>query len=74
MGVYQSAIWPEVRRKEYRQIEDAYLVRTFGRAAVISQHQKRAGIPRRVKPTVVEMSDPSSLDFRYEWYEVETFN
>lgn len=74
MGVYQSATLPEIRRKSFRQIEDAHLVDRFGQRAIIQRHRKTGGIPRKVNPSVVRLTDPSAYRFEYDWYEVETFN
>lgn len=72
MGVYQSATEPEVRRKTYREVVSGEAVWSVGKRKLIKWMRKRVGIPVKVKPE--ERLTSMGWEFRFDWFEVETFN
>lgn len=72
MGVYQSATEPEVRRKSYVEIVPGNVIDSVGKRKIVKWMRKRVGIPAKVKPE--ERLTSMGWEFRFDWFEVETFN
>lgn len=72
MGVYQSATEPKVHRKSYCEIVPGDAVWSVGKKKLIKWMRQRGGIPAKVKPE--ETLVYGGWEFRFDWFEVETFN
>lgn len=73
MGVYQSATEPEVRAKSYQHLFYQDELDRFGEAQLLGYFRKKHKIPAKVKP-LITAHDHGTYTYRFEWFEVETFN
>lgn len=72
MGVYQSATEPEVRRKTYQEIVSGRIIDSVGKRKIIKWMREGRKIPSKVEPS--ERLVLGGWEFRFDWFEVETFN
>jgi len=72
MAVYQSVTEPEVRRKTYQEVVSGHIIDSVGKRKVIKWMRGSGKVPAKVEPS--ERLVYGGWEFRFEWFEVETFN
>lgn len=73
MGVYQSATEPDVRAKTVKHYTTNADVENFGKDYFTRWLRKKYGIPRKTRPIIIDRG-ADGWTWKFEWYEVETFN
>lgn len=72
MGVYQSATEPKVSRKTYVEVVPGNVIDSVGKRKLVKWMRKNHHIPAKVVPE--ESLTSLGWEFRFDWFQVETFN
>ena len=73
MGVYRSVTQPEIREKRVRYGLTDSDIEALGEKYITEWLRKKFDVPRKVKPEILRNS-AGFWSWRFDWYEVETFN